>query len=174
MVSHGADYKGVRIWRCTVCKLYANALRLQVHPTRERGNGDDLIAFIDSKLTNYSVEMREELRGEIALALLSKQGFQLVGQDFLQYQGEADRFVMNPPFENLQDIDHVRHAYELLRSGGRVVSVMSQSTFFQSRAKAQDFRQWFASRGEILEELPRGTFGIADTQVSSKLVKLTA
>lgn len=105
--------------------------------------------------------------------LLTKQGFKLIGQDFLEYQGESDRFLMNPPFENLQDVDHVRHAYDLLRSGGRIVSVMSQSAFFRSCPKAQDFRQWFANRGEILEELQRGTFGIADTQVAAKLVLLT-
>ena len=114
-----------------------------------------------------------EINGELR-ALLSKQGFEIVGLDFLEDASTADRFVMNPPFENLQDIDHVRHAFDLLRSGGRIVSVMSQSPFFNSRAKARDFRQWFASRGEILEELPRGTFGIAGSQVSAKLVLLRA
>ncbi|MDQ6651286.1 MAG: hypothetical protein M3Y84_00920, partial [Acidobacteriota bacterium] len=49
---------------------------------------------------------------------LSKQGFDLVGRDFLEYAVQADRFLMNPPFENMADIDHVRHAYDLLRSGG--------------------------------------------------------
>lgn len=38
---------------------------------RMRENRGDLFSFIDSKLTGYSVEMREELRGEIALVLLS-------------------------------------------------------------------------------------------------------
>lgn len=115
------------------------------------------------------IERNDELRD-----LLSQQGFTLIGRDFLEYAGEADRFVMNPPFENLADIDHVRHAFDLLRSGGRVVSVMSQGPFFRSCAKARAFRRWFAGRGEVLEELQRGTFGIADTQVSARLVRLTA
>jgi len=115
------------------------------------------------------IEVNPDLR-----ELLSKQGFNVVGRDFLDYRGEADRFLMNPPFENLQDVDHVRHAYDLLRSGGRIVSVMSCGPFFRSCAKARGFQQWFASRGEIIEELQRGTFGIADTQVSAKLVLLTA
>ena len=105
--------------------------------------------------------------------LLTKQGFNLIGSDFLEYAGEADRFVMNPPFENLQDIDHVRHAFDLLRPRGRVVSVMSQGPFFRTCPKAQSFRQWFESRGRVLEELQRGTFGVADTQVAAKLVLLT-
>ena len=133
MAQHGSDYKGIVIWRCTFCKVYANAARIQQHTPRLRprvrtarklptlkldhpqcikcrwqmkrtgatakrqrwechlcggscrmvgamrepkprqieSGGDNLIGFIDSKLTNYSVEMREELRGEIAIALLS-------------------------------------------------------------------------------------------------------
>lgn len=106
--------------------------------------------------------------------ILSKQGFNLIGSDFFTYTGEADRFLMNPPFEALADIDHVRHAFELLRPNGRVVSVMSQSAFFRSCAKAVSFREWFTSRGEILEELTRGTFGASDTQVGAKLVILSA
>ena len=108
----------------------------------------------------------------VLVAQQLKQGFEVTGRDFLEDASEADRFVMNPPFENLQDIDHVRHAFNLLRPSGRIVSVMSQGPFFRSCAKAQDFRQWFGSRGEVIEELTRGTFGVADTQVSAKLILL--
>lgn len=137
----------------------------------EPSAGDGAIAreILRAGFQPQVIEVNPDLR-----ELLSRQGFTLIGQDFLDYRGEADRFLMNPPFENLQDIDHVRHAYDLLRSGGRIVSVMSQSPFIQSRAKAQDFRQWFANRGEIIEELPRGTFGVSDTQVCAKVVKLAA
>ncbi len=44
--------------------------------------------------------------------------------DFLEHRGEYDRVLMNPPFEHGQDMDHVRHAYELLASGGRIVSIV--------------------------------------------------
>ena len=31
---------------------------------------------------------------------------------------------MNPPFTHHQDIDHVRHAYDLLDAGGVLVAIM--------------------------------------------------
>jgi len=46
--------------------------------------------------------------------ILEVKGFNVVGNDFLEHKKSYDRIVMNPPFENFQDIDHVRHAYDLL------------------------------------------------------------
>lgn len=50
-------------------------------------------------------------------------------EDFLEYEGEHDVIVMNPPFEQLLDIDHVQHAFKQLAAGGRLVSVMSSAPF---------------------------------------------
>ena len=41
-----------------------------------------------------------------------------------------DRIIMNPPFSNRQDAEHVRHAYELLRPNGRIVAIMGEGVFF--------------------------------------------
>ena len=38
-----------------------------------------------------------------------------------------DTIVMNPPFEKFQDIDHVRHAFDLLKPGGRVVAISASA-----------------------------------------------
>lgn len=62
-----------RRWECNLCG--ASCFKFQTKDRRTQVakiDGNDLIAFIDSKLTNYSVEMREELRGEIAIALLTQ------------------------------------------------------------------------------------------------------
>jgi len=57
-----------------------------------------------------------------------------------------DRIVMNPPFESLADIEHVRHAYKFLKPGGRLVAVMSDGSFFSTtRSKVTDFRDWLDS-----------------------------
>jgi 16S rRNA G1207 methylase RsmC len=60
--------------------------------------------------------------------------------------GAYDRIVMNPPFENGQDIAHVEHAYELLSPGGRLVTVMSEGPFFRQDKNAASFRNWLEER----------------------------
>ncbi len=65
---------------------------------------------------------------------------------------------MNPPFENGQEIDHVRHAFSLLAPGGRLVSVMSEGPFFRSDSKAIAFRAWLDEVGAETESLPENAF----------------
>ena len=77
--------------------------------------------------------------------LLQKKGFEVTFRgDFLQFNPgpRYDRIVMNPPFEDGQDIDHVKHAHSLLAPGGRLVAIMSEGPFFRSDRKAEEFRAW--------------------------------
>ncbi|THJ36166.1 PLxRFG domain-containing protein [Lampropedia aestuarii] len=69
-----------------------------------------------------------------------------------------DRIVMNPPFSEGRDIQHVMHAYSLLRPGGRIVSIMGEGAFFQSNKRAEAFRSWLVERGATNEKLPDGSF----------------
>lgn len=69
-----------------------------------------------------------------------------------------DRIIMNPPFSKRQDAEHVRHAYELLKPGGRIVAIMGEGVFFGQDQKAQDFRAWLESVGGTSEKLPDGSF----------------
>lgn len=78
--------------------------------------------------------------------------------DFLEHQGEYNKIVMNPPFEKGQDIDHVRHAYELLADGGRLISVMCKGPFFRTDAKSQEFREWLDLLDHEIENLPEDAF----------------
>jgi predicted RNA methylase len=83
-----------------------------------------------------------------------------------------DRVVMNPPFENGQDMAHVQHAYQFLSDGGRLVAIMSAGTFFRDNTKTQAFRAWLDEiGGEVVEDLPAGTFyHEAGTNVATKMV----
>ena len=105
--------------------------------------------------------------------VLSTKGIAAQFADFLEHDGSYDRVVMNPPFEKGQDIDHVRHAYELLASGGRLVSVMSEGPFYRSDAKATEFRQWADALGAESYELPedafKGTDAFRQTGVRTRL-----
>ncbi|MEN9926674.1 MAG: hypothetical protein RL268_2800, partial [Pseudomonadota bacterium] len=56
-----------------------------------------------------------------------------------------DRIIMNPPFSNRRDAEHVRHAFDLLKPGGRIVAIMGDGVFFGQDRKAQEFRDWLES-----------------------------
>ncbi|TYK73158.1 PLxRFG domain-containing protein [Comamonas sp. Z3] len=91
--------------------------------------------------------------------LLEAKGYNLVGSDFLELQGKQyDRIVMNPPFSNGRDIQHVQHAYGLLKPGGRLVAIVGEGAFFQSNKRAEGFREWLDERGATNEKLPDGSF----------------
>ncbi|MEQ8849849.1 ArdC-like ssDNA-binding domain-containing protein [Botrimarina sp.] len=75
--------------------------------------------------------------------LLELKGFDVTCGDFLDVEGQVDRIVMNPPFENGQDITHFRHAYSLLKPGGRIVAIVSSGTLSMSGRQRTEFREWF-------------------------------
>ena len=112
-----------------------------------------------------------EKNGERAIAL-QKKGYRTEHRDFLTMSGQFDTIVMNPPFEQSQDIDHVRHAYEVLAPGGWMVSVMSEGPFFRQDSKAQAFRAWLDEVGGYSERLDQGAFKESGTQVSARLVAI--
>ena len=95
--------------------------------------------------------------------------------DFLQFNRKFDRIVMNPPFNQGQEVDHVRHAYSLLNPGGRVVSVVSQAWRYNSFKKYASFKKWFEGlevegMAQIAEELPSGTFSESGTDVGTMII----
>lgn len=66
---------------------------------------------------------------------LAKVGFNAVCADFVRIEParhgkQYDRIVMNPPFDRGRDCDHVRHAYQFLKPGGRLVAIMSARAEF--------------------------------------------
>jgi len=81
-----------------------------------------------------------------------------------------DFVIMNPPFEELQDVDHVQHAYKMLSNGGTLVSIMSESPFFRNDTKSKNFREWLELVGGYSEKLPEGSFKESGTGVNCRLV----
>lgn len=115
----------------------------------------------------HVIEWNHTLRQILAL-----KGHDVRGDDFLCCASSYERIVMNPPFERFQDITHVRHAYERLTAGGRLVAIMSESAFFRQDRTAQDFRAWLESLDHEVERLEAGAFYSSDrpTGVSTRLV----
>jgi predicted RNA methylase len=107
--------------------------------------------------------------------LLTLEGFKLDGWDFLEaggLEGKFDGVVMNPPFENQQDIDHVLKAFECLKPGGHLVAIMSPSAFFRTNRKSEQFREWFDGNNGHKIDLDAGAFKESGTNVSTVLISV--
>jgi tRNA G10 N-methylase Trm11 len=102
----------------------------------------------DLKLVEYNISLSEALK---------QKGFEVDNSDFLDYSGGPyDRIIMNPPFENLEDIAHVEHAFKLLAPGGRLVSIMANNKGGE-RQKVKDFTDFVNNYG-YSETNPEGSF----------------
>ncbi len=138
-----------------------------LEPSAGKGSILDAIKSRHPDASAEGIEPNSELR-----TILEHKGHKLVGTDFLQHQGQHDRILMNPPFENGQDIDHVRHAFDRLKPGGKLVSIMSEGPFFRSDKKSAEFREWLDANGGDHEKLPPGSFGSSGTGVNTRMVTL--
>lgn len=121
------------------------------------------------------IEIQQTLRN-----ILKSKGFNIVASDFLEYHPGAiyDAIVMNPPFERNQDIAHVRHAFELVRPGGRVVALLGEGAFFRRGRVETEFRSWLSEHGVTLEngeksvKLAPGTFRMSGTGANARMIVL--
>jgi hypothetical protein len=137
------------------------------------GKGDILDAirrgYPDIDLT--AVERNLTLQG-----VLAAKGYEDIVEysDFLVHHGEYDRVLMNPPFEVGADMLHIRHAYNLLAAGGRLVAIASEHGFFANDFKSVGFRRWLEETAAVVEPLPNDAFNGVDafrqTGVKTRLV----
>jgi len=115
------------------------------------------------------VEMAGDLR-----AILQEKGYNLVGDDFMEFKSGPvyDRIVMNPPFSNDQDIDHVYHAYDMLKAGGKLVAIVSSMAGDRSNNKNKAFKEWVSSLDGQEELLPENAFleSLNPTAVRTKTI----
>ncbi|WP_421700812.1 LPD38 domain-containing protein [Aeromonas hydrophila] len=116
-----------------------------------------------------------ELAGDLREILQAK-GFGLVGSDFMATTPAQsyDAVVMNPPFSNDMDIDHVRHAYDFLKPGGRLAAIVSAGAGQQSTRKGQEFAAWLDTLGAVVEPMREGAFkdSLNPTGVRTKIIVL--
>ncbi len=115
-----------------------------------------------------------ELNEEMERYLAEKPYESTVGFDFLTAEPCEywDRIIMNPPFCRQQDIDHVYHAYGLLKSGGILVSVTSPSPFFRTNKKSEDFRNWLDELNAEIVDIDAGEFKNSGTMIATKIIKI--
>jgi hypothetical protein len=110
--------------------------------------------------------------------LLKLKGYDVIGDDFLEHWTTNNgidgwhRIVMNPPFEKQQDIDHIRHAFDRLKAGGILVSIVSESVFFRDNKKSIEFRDWLDDCGYGCADLEAGAFAESGTNVKTRIIVL--
>lgn len=129
-------------------------------------NADNMIHNVQIDVIEKNYDLQEILR---------LKGYNLVATDFLEFdEKKYDRIIMNPPFEKGQDIIHVRHAYDLLKPGGRLVAIMSGGVKWGISSDKVEFRTFVDLRDGMMRELPEGSFKSAfmPTGVSTVMVVL--
>lgn len=120
-----------------------------LEPSAGKGNLADAVRAVQPDAVIEVVEQSSRLRD-----ILEAKGYTLAGRDFDDFDGGPyDRIIMNPPFSNGIDADHVRRAYDLLAPGGRLMAITGEGIFFRSDAKAKAFREWFESVGGESEQM---------------------
>lgn len=100
--------------------------------------------------------------------LLALKGYNLVGDDFMQYTTDKlyDAVIANPPFSDEEA--HIKHMYELLKPGGTLVTICSPHWTFAQDKKAVEFRNWVEELDGYTQDLPSGTFEM--TGVAAKIL----
>lgn len=106
--------------------------------------------------------------------VLENKGFNVSEHsNFLNETEKTDVIFMNPPFEKNQDIDHVNHAFSLLKESGRLVSVMAAKNENSSNKKIIKFFELIEEHGYI-QKNEEGSFKSAfnSTGVNTIMVYL--
>lgn len=131
----------------------------------EPSAGDGAIAEVVDEMRMAASTLHVCEQNHRLTDILTMMGFEYVGSDFLQVTRKYDRIIGNPPFERLQDIEHVRHGYELLNDGGRLMRhhVVTVSKGVVINAEAQDSLEAAERlRAQRTEELRSDNASLAD------------
>lgn len=93
-----------------------------------------------------------------------------IGEDFLQADEpeKFDKIIANPPFSKNQDIDHIRKMYDLLKPGGRIVTIASKHWQQSNNKKETEFRNWLL--GTEIIEIEKGAFKESGTEIAACII----
>lgn len=87
--------------------------------------------------------------------------------DFLETPASPlyDAVLMNPPFHDRADVQHVLHGWKFLRPGGRLVAIVSAGALTRARdVNSAELARLHRLYGGGLKVVPRGTFAGTDVE----------
>jgi len=127
------------------------------------GTGNILTAIMNDNKARAVVAI--EINKQLADRLKSEYELtNVICADFLQYERApwtVDRILMNPPFGNGADIQHIEHARKFLKPGGRLVAIC---------ADGPRQREKLGPIAHSWESLPPGSFKDQGTMVNTALI----
>lgn len=107
---------------------------------------------------------------------LQRDGLTVLHDDFLSVRPSPsmmfDRVVMNPPFGQRADVDHVLHALAFLKPGGRLVAVMAAGIEYREDRNTNVLRTMIERWGGNIRALPPLSFASVGTNVNTVVVTL--
>lgn len=93
--------------------------------------------------------------------------------DFLNLAGESfDKIVANPPFSGNQDIQHIMKMWDLLKPGGRLVSLASRHFQFAEGRVEKEFREFLGANRATTTDVPAGAFKESGTNIATCIIVL--
>jgi 16S rRNA G1207 methylase RsmC len=131
------------------------------------GTGAIIREIVTYTHTVTAVEINYKL-ASVLINLFPSHDIRVKNLDFLECNGDLgkfDRIVMNPPFQNADDIKHIQHALTMLRPGGKLVAICANGP--RQQEKLQPL-------ADTWEELPEGTFKDQGTGVRTVLLTIDA
>lgn len=104
--------------------------------------------------------------------VLKEKGFCLCLYDFLDVKPtpKYDKILANPPFTKNQDIKHIKHMYDFLKPGGRIVSMSSNSWRYGTQKLQVEFVDWLSELDHTLHPVPAGAFKSSGTNIATTLI----
>lgn len=142
-----------------------------LEPSAGQGNIIDVLIDEDESVQVVAVELMPQ-----CVKALDRKGYAPIEADFLTLTpedlGRFDAVIMNPPFSNGQDIDHIRHAFQFLKEDGKLVAISCPSWEFREQKKFREFKGWLNSKGAHIYELPEGSFKQSGTNVRTVMIYL--
>jgi hypothetical protein len=137
------------------------------------GEGD-LVIFLKTQLPQAHFTCMELHEGRAKKLRLLFPFDQVLQDDFLASMHLAlcqfDYVAMNPQFNKSGvHIDHVRRAFEYLKPGGRLVSVLPTGVMDRDDRKHADFRAFVEGNAGYFYRLPALSFRVSGTDVNTCL-----
>lgn len=127
-----------------------------LEPSAGTGN---LLAAMPGDTCRIAVEINEKLAKSTKLQQLAE----VICADFLHCNGilgTFDRIVMNPPFADGADIEHVKHALKFLKPGGRLIALCANGP--RQQRELYPLGDWIV--------LPAGSFKMQGTMVNAAML----
>lgn len=135
------------------------------------GNGNLADAARDAGAQVDTIEISSQLRD-----ILQAKGHNIVDHDFESHAAPElyDAVIMNPPFSDRKDAQHIMRAWDMVKPGGRLVAIAGEGVFFGSDKRASEFRDWLEKNDADIDELPDNTFKdsglLATTGANARLI----